>query len=333
MRYTVRFVSMGWLACLGCASTPTYPLRPPRAQPAPVQGVAYEWRTMMANDGTELFSQCWKPSAEPARGLVVVIHGIKDHSSRYAELALHVVRATKLAVCAMDHRGHGRSAGARAGVSSFDTYLDDLEVFIAKSRRSTASDAPLFLFGHSMGGALATLLVTERHVATAGIVLSAPALRVDRLPLEIASAGVLATLIPDAPIVSADNQLFSRDPHTVQDIQQDELIYAADHPAKFGAAFIDGISRVWAKADFLPCPLLALHGTGDKLTDPRGSAELVRRSANRDATLRLYPKLYHDLVHEPERDRVMGDVVAWLLAHSTQKTKPTSASTPGYKHP
>ena len=314
-----------WLAALfstGCSSTPYYPLRAPNPTEATAggeEGVSRSFESMVAADGTELFAQCWAPPTTP-RGLLIVVHGIKDHSSRYAELSSRVVRETGFTVCAMDHRGHGRSAGHRASVVSFDLYLDDLDAFVRRSRERVGAGLPVFLFGHSMGGALSVLLVTERDLDVAGVVLSAPALRVERHPLEIASTGVLAAILPDAPVVASDDALFSRDPEVVRAMGVDPLIYGVPHPARFGGAFLDGIVRVWARASDFDVPLLVLHGTGDRLTDPRGSAEFVAHAGSPAATLRLYRGLYHDLVHEPERAEVIGDIVAFLGAHVTPGT-------------
>ena len=58
------------------------------------------------------------------------------------------------AVYAIDHRGHGRSAGRRVYVNKFDDYLSDVRTFL-KMEREKSPGLPLFLFGHSMGGAIA----------------------------------------------------------------------------------------------------------------------------------------------------------------------------------
>jgi acylglycerol lipase len=59
-------------------------------------------------------------------------------------------------------------------------------------------------------------------------------------------------------------------------------------------------------------PLLAMHGGADTVTNPDGSRDLVKRSRSRDKTLIIYDKLVHDLLHEPEKERVMNDIATWL---------------------
>src|ERR1700686_1698242 len=81
-----------------------------------------------------------------------------------------------LAVLGYDLRGHGRSGGPRVWVRQFNDYLSDLEVAIADGRRRHP-EAPLYLFGHSMGGAIATLYAMEHPDRLQGLVVSAPAIR------------------------------------------------------------------------------------------------------------------------------------------------------------
>ena len=59
-----------------------------------------------------------------------------------------------------------------------------------------------------------------------------------------------------------------------------------------------------------------MHGTADKVTAPSGSRDVVARAGSRDKTLRLYEGFFHDLVHEPGRERVVDDMTHWLDAHA-----------------
>ena len=63
---------------------------------------------------------------------------------------------------------------------------------------------------------------------------------------------------------------------------------------------------------WIDLPLLILHGTGDFVTDPKGSWELYTRARSADKTLKLYQGLYHDLLHEPECEQITDEIVAWL---------------------
>ena len=82
--------------------------------------------------------------------------------------------ADGLAVHALDLRGHGRSAGERAFAADLGEYVADLAIYVERVRASNPG-APLLLFGHSMGGAIATTYTLEHPVD--GLILSAAALQ------------------------------------------------------------------------------------------------------------------------------------------------------------
>jgi alpha-beta hydrolase superfamily lysophospholipase len=178
--------------------------------------------------------------------------------------------------------------------------------------RAREARLPLFLIGHSLGGAVVTLYTVERKPPLAGLILLAPALRLDRLPIETAATPLTAMLAPNLPVVNVPDEVRSRSPAVVAELRRDPLIYHEVGPARTAGGLIEALGRIWARADELDVPLLALHGTGDKVTDPRGSAEIVHRARTRDRRLVLYRDLFHDLVLEPERDQVMTDVERWI---------------------
>jgi serine/threonine protein kinase len=81
------------------------------------------------------------------------MHGLKDHSARYADLATQAA-AHGFSVYAFDLRGHGRSAGPRVAPDRWTDYVDDLDRFLTRVQQREPGK-PVFLFGHSMGGAIA----------------------------------------------------------------------------------------------------------------------------------------------------------------------------------
>ncbi|KAB2894998.1 MAG: alpha/beta hydrolase, partial [Kofleriaceae bacterium] len=105
--------------------------------------------------GVELYAQKWRPTEVEPKAVVVIHHGLADHSARYNELAVRLVQ-DGYAVWAFDMRGHGRSAGPRISFDSIDVMLDDLDAFLRLVREQEAG-RPLFLYGHSFGGLIACL--------------------------------------------------------------------------------------------------------------------------------------------------------------------------------
>ena len=78
------------------------------------------------------------------------------------------------AVHAFDLRGHGDSEGDRVWVTRFGDYLDDLGIFLRRVREQEPNKK-VFLFGHSMGGAIVTLYTLTRELKPAGLIASSAA--------------------------------------------------------------------------------------------------------------------------------------------------------------
>jgi hypothetical protein len=94
------------------------------------------------------------------------------------------------------------------------------------------------------------------------------------------------------------------------------MVHQSAGPARTAAGLVDGIRAIWAGVDQLTMPILALHGTRDRLTAPAGSRLLIDAVPATDTTLRIYDGLWHDLLHEPRGAEVEADIVAWLDAHT-----------------
>jgi acylglycerol lipase len=268
-----------------------------------------------AGDGTGLYEQSWLPERETVAA-VAIVHGINEHSGRYGRLAEELNRRG-YAVYAMDLRGHGRSDGPRALVRSFEQYLDDVEAFLRRVA-SRQPGKPVFLLGHSMGGAVVAWLGITRTPAVRGIILSAPAVRIggEVFPVLRHLAALVSLVWPTLRLVRMGYGRISRDPAVVEAFRNDPLVFHGRFPVRTGAEILRVAKLIQAGANRLTLPLLILHGTGDAVTDSQGSRILVARAGSADKTLRLYSGLYHDVFNEPERDQVVADLVAWLDGHA-----------------
>jgi acylglycerol lipase len=314
---SLRLLAATLTATLAACAAPSRGLRlddPPRA-PVP-EDIDREELTFAGTGDLQLYAQRWRPRTGEVRGVLVIHHGLADHSARYAGFAEKLVRAG-YAVWALDMRGHGRSAGPRVTFDRIDELVGDLDRFVALVR-TREPGRPLFLFGHSLGGLVTALYAIERQPDVAGVVLSAPGIAFELPAFGAGAVRFTTALAPNAPLLTVVHKDFSADPAVVADMERDPLIEAPKGPARSSRSAVDGVARVWAHPERLVAPLLALHGTSDKVTAPIGSRELIARAGGSDRTLRLYDGLNHDLLHEPAGggERVAGDVIAWLGAHT-----------------
>ncbi|MFP2908988.1 lysophospholipase [Pyxidicoccus sp. 3LFB2] len=278
--------------------------------------IAHEESTFEGTGGLQLFSQSWRPVGDEPRAVLIAVHGLRDHGSRYGELAEHLV-AQGFAVYAFDLRGHGHSEGVRVHLDSFEDYLADLGRFLERVKQREPG-RPVFLFGHSMGGAIVTLFTLEKKPDVQGLVLSAPALKPgkDVSKALIATTKVLGGVMPNLDVLSLDPKQFSRDPAVVKENETDPLIFQDAAPARTASRLLSALGTISERMEELSTPVLVMHGTADTVTDPEGSKALAQRASATDKTLKLYDGLFHDLLHEPEKAQVLGDVSGWLKEHA-----------------
>jgi alpha-beta hydrolase superfamily lysophospholipase len=299
----------------GCAFPDAYQVRMNLSGAQPPPGVAWEQSAFVGFGGVQLYTQSWRPRTRP-KAAVILVHGLKDHSDRYAATALRLVEEG-YAVHAFDLRGHGRSSGARVYVDDFGDYVADLAIFVERVR-AREPNRPLFLFGHSMGGEIVTLYTIAKKPELGGLVLSGAALKPGKSVSGalIATTKVLAVVWPELPVLDLDLADFSRDPAVVAEGKQDPLVFQDSAPARTAAELLRGLGRIQDSMAEVSAPLLILHGGADKVTDPDGSRQMKERARSSDKTLIIYPGLYHDLLHEPEKEKVLGDIVKWLNARA-----------------
>ena len=126
-----------------------------------------------ARDGKALYVAHYR--ADEPRGTVVLLHGFSENAEKYREFIYYLLK-DGLSVLTLDHRGHGRSyRAAPQGVihiDRFDEYVSDLEAVLAAFEAELT--APLYLFAHSMGGAIAMLYLEKHPNVFEKAVLSAP---------------------------------------------------------------------------------------------------------------------------------------------------------------
>ncbi len=270
--------------------------------------------SLTTSDGLTLFTQKWLPEQD-AKAAVLIVHGLAEHSGRYAHVAAAFV-SSGYAVYTFDGRGHGQSSGSNAYFDSLDGYLGDLDLALRQMRRENTG-IPHFLLGHSMGGAMATMFAITRQPELNGLVLSGPAIKQgDDVPQILTTlAPVLGKWLPKLPALKLDGRSVSRDPAVVEHYNNDPLNFHGSVPARTGANLLEAINRIAADMQTIKLPILIMHGTEDRLATPEGSKMLFAGVSSVDKTLKLYEGLYHEIFNEPEQDEVVADTITWCDTH------------------
>jgi lysophospholipase len=266
-----------------------------------------------AAGGGAIFWQSWVDDGGGPRAVVVIVHGAGEHSDRYQHVAARLV-AEGMAVYALDHRGHGRSDGPRALIDRLALAVADIDHLV-----TIAADAhpglPVFMLGHSMGGLLALAYALEHQQRLAGLILSGALVALDAAPAPMRLLGrALSAVAPRLPLIGVDATLVSRDPQVVAAYQADPLVHHGKLPARTVAELVAFGVPLPGRLATITVPTLIMWGTADGLCPPRGSEMLAERIGAPDRTATPYAGLYHEILNEPERERVLGDLCAWLDA-------------------
>ncbi|KAG0475822.1 hypothetical protein HPP92_012663 [Vanilla planifolia] len=267
--------------------------------------------------GDTLFTQSWSSVSVRTEGLVVLMHGLNEHSGRYNEFAKQLT-VSGFKVYAMDWIGHGGSDGLHGYVHSLDYAVNDLRSFLCK----VSSENPglrVFCFGHSTGAAivLKAILDPKIEACVEGAVLTSPAIRVQPShPIIAVMAPIFSLVIPRYQFSAANKKgpPVSRDPEALKAKYSDPLVFTGSIRVRTGYEILRISNYLQQNLNKITIPFLVLHGTADTVTDPSASEMLYHEAASTDKAIKLYDGLLHDLLFEPEREDITEDILKWLRA-------------------
>jgi alpha-beta hydrolase superfamily lysophospholipase len=293
--------------------------------------------TFRADDGESLFARRWLPAAPP-RAIVQIVHGLTEHSARYARLAAALNDAGYGAYAA-DLRGHGPKAAAAdrghfADEGGWDKVVGDLWTL---NRRITADEpgTPIVLLGHSLGSFLGRSFIARHSDALAGVVLSGSSGR----PPMIATFGRLIAREerlrlgrrgksdPVFQMWFGDFNKPFRPARTAFDwLSRDEKevdAYVADpfcgfpFTTQLAIDVLDALPHATSPASLAAIrkdmPIYVFSGERDPVgANIKGLIGDLKAAGFTRLTTRLYPGARHETLNETNRDEVTRDLIAWL---------------------
>jgi len=270
----------------------------------------FEWS--WTQEGKKIYAQGWNPPQ--TKGVVCIIHGYNEHSGRYERAALSLCNAG-YAVLAFDELGHGKTEGKRGHTPSYEAFLDSVKIILDEAE-TRFPGVRKFLWGHSMGGAIAINYLLRRHPNISGAIATDPLFRLAFAPspVKVFLAWIMVHIYPAfTENANLDSDALSRDKEEVRKYNTDPLVHG-----KITAGLFFGIHKagLWAleNAKELQIPLLLMHGTADRLTSVEATKEFAKDAPQNLITLKLWDGFYHELHNEPEpyRTEVMAYMVNWL---------------------
>ena len=262
--------------------------------------------------GVKIFTRSWQPEGK-ARGVVVIVPGFNSHSGQYLWVGEQFA-AKGLAAYAIDLPGRGRSEGVRYYVEKMEDYTDDVATLI-RTAKSENPGLPIFVLGHSAGGVVSCIYALDHQSEIDGLICESFAydLPVPHLVLEFLKG--LSYITKHTHVYTLKNEFFSRDPAVVEAMNNDPLIHGESQPVQTAKVMIDAATRLNEEFPLIKLPVLILHGTDDKATNPSGSQSFYDAAGSTDKTLKLYEGHYHDLLNDLDKELVMADINDWIAAH------------------
>lgn len=273
-------------------------------------------------------------AAPPPRAVVLLVHGLGEHAGRYEHVARRLLD-WGFAVRAYDQRGHGNSGGVRGVIPNESVLLDDLAELVDDTRLrcmrlphqinhgGQPTPMPIILFGHSLGGLVASRFVALNLRPVDGLVLSSPALDAGLTRLQKFQLALMRRVAPNFSVSNGlDASLLSHDAGMVRDYLDDPLVHdritarLAHFVATAGPATL-------AAADRWRMPTLLLYAGADRIVNPAGSQAFAGRVAASHAvrpgtvTSHCFAGLYHELFNETDSEPVFTALQAWLDARFT----------------
>lgn len=272
--------------------------------------------------GVEIFYKSWFPETARPKAAVFYCHGYGDTSTFFFEGIARKLACAGYGVFAMDYPGFGLSEGLHCYIPSFDSLVDDvIEIYSKIKENPELQSLPSFLFGQSMGGAVALKMHLKQPKAWDGAILVAPMCKIadDMVPPWLLAQILIgiANVLPKQKLVPQKNLAEA----AFRDLKKREMtaynvVAYKDKPRLWTAVeMLKTTQEIEKRLEEVSLPLLILHGEADIVTDPSVSKTFYEKASSTDKKLKLYKDAYHSLLEgEPDEMiiQVFSDIILWL---------------------
>lgn len=268
-----------------------------------------------------------KNKAKILRGVVGICHGFGDNTtSMLMDVAIRFCREG-FVVLTMDVEGHGLSDGVHGYIYDLKTTAKDYsDYFESQMALEPFKDLSLFIYGISMGGAiafnLATLVNCNINKRVKGVILSAPMIRISEelKPPEFMTNFLImiSSIVPYAPITPTTDLIDKcfKKPEIAARARANQLAYHKQPRLQSAIAMLNAIDDIDKRMEELTVPCLIIHGDDDKVTCWKDSSLLHERAKSTDKTFKLYKDCYHELLlggaDEAQTEEIFSDITLWI---------------------
>ncbi|SHM18113.1 alpha/beta fold hydrolase [Chryseobacterium polytrichastri] len=296
------------------------------------------------NDQTQLFYTVFSPETIPVKATLQIVHGMQEHSGRYAEIAEYFANQG-FAVLTYDHLGHGKSVKDKQDIGFFqlnhpdERLISDAEK-ISKHLMDQYPDVPHFILGHSMGSFITRCLLQRASGKFAGAIITGtggPLPEIDLLRGYLSLANAIAPrrrTFLNSVFTNVNNKQFKKDkdfsdtswlslnPANRNAFSRDELCGIPFTNNAFYALFSiykKATARNWAQTIPKSFPFLFISGQNDPIGDfGKGvtkTVENLKLDGFKDVEVEIYPEMRHEILNEEIREDVLNQIDHWISKH------------------
>lgn len=264
---------------------------------------------ILVRDGSQLATTVW--GAPHPIAIIIAVHGMNDYASAFDLAGAWWSENSDITVISYDQRGFGRSLkkGIWPGAETLRSDLAD----VVSATQQHYGDLPVFILGHSMGGAVALSSIPEDTIDIDGLILAAPAVWGGaQMPILYRLAvNIAATFSPGkfltgerAARQATDNIEILREMHA------DPLVIKQTRIKS-----ILGITRLmgdaWQASRSAGGKILFIYGDKDEIIPLKTMQKASDRLCGNVQTIH-YENGWHLLFRDHQRHVVFADVANWI---------------------
>lgn len=295
-------------------------------------------------DETKLFHTLFTPDEIPVKATLLIIHGMQEHSGRYAEIATYFADKG-FAVLTYDHLGHGKSVKDKKDIGFFQ--LDQPDEKLVSDADAMGDhliqkypDVPHFVLGHSMGSFVTRCLLQRAGGKFKGAIITGTGGPLTGIGLINGYLWLANKIAPhyitylNTLFNTVNNKSFKKDkdfsdtswlslnPANRKAFTEDELCgIPFTHNAFYTlfSIYKKATARNWAVSIPKSFPILFVSGQNDPIGDfSKGvikTADYLKQDGFKDINVKIYPEMRHEILNEEIREEVFNDIFQWISKH------------------
>ena len=250
----------------------------------------------------------WIPASPESQ--IILVHGYSEHLRYYRSFAKKCCQK-RIAVHTMDLPGHGTAEGTRGHIEDFQDYIDNVDLLFKSN--PNFQKVPTYLFGHSLGGLIASYYCIWYKPQINGLIFTSPlfGFPVSTLPAIYLAKIVIKryadTLFPKPCLVhrltrNIDNRpMYRNDPYRVFCISPKLLLLMHEYGGK-----------IQDRAADLQTPVLLFMSGKDRVVSLPAIRKFFMKCGTKDKTLVAFSEAMHELIQEEENIQILNKMASWI---------------------